>query len=129
MSIQPTKLERHSDNELLIELADGQYLLYTYQQLRDAYPCATCRTIPVLANGHGDGACQGVLWGTFGSERPLKTGEKDADSRIDRPLQGLSKSTDRACGRNKSPSGKSRFKSAPSTDTMPRNTQFLTSSF
>ena len=43
MNIQPTKLERRGDRELLIEWSDGQRLVYTYQQLRDACPCATCR--------------------------------------------------------------------------------------
>lgn len=39
---QPTQLGLR-DDKLLIEWSDGQRRQYTFRQLRDACPCATCR--------------------------------------------------------------------------------------
>jgi len=39
----PTKLERLGDRELLIEWSDGERRRYTFRELRDRCPCATCR--------------------------------------------------------------------------------------
>jgi DUF971 family protein len=43
MNPQPTKLARAGENKLLIEWSDGQRREYTFRELRDACPCATCR--------------------------------------------------------------------------------------
>jgi DUF971 family protein len=43
MNPQPTKLARADGNKLLIEWSDGQRREYTFKELRDACPCATCR--------------------------------------------------------------------------------------
>ncbi len=43
MNVYPTKLQRTGENRLLIEWSDGQKREYTFRQLRDACPCATCR--------------------------------------------------------------------------------------
>jgi DUF971 family protein len=39
----PTRLERKADARLLIEFSDGSRREYTFRELRDACPCATCR--------------------------------------------------------------------------------------
>jgi DUF971 family protein len=39
----PTKLQRQDNSKLLIEFSDGARREYTYRELRDACPCATCR--------------------------------------------------------------------------------------
>lgn len=43
MEVKPTKIERAGENALLIGWNDGQDHVYTFRQLRDACPCATCR--------------------------------------------------------------------------------------
>lgn len=43
MAVYPTKLERLSDRQLLIEWSDGQRRQYAARELRDQCPCATCR--------------------------------------------------------------------------------------
>jgi DUF971 family protein len=43
MNPQPTKLYRSSDRSLAIEWSDGQRREYSFQELRNACPCATCR--------------------------------------------------------------------------------------
>ncbi|MCC7083941.1 MAG: DUF971 domain-containing protein [Pirellulales bacterium] len=43
MNPHSTKLARASDHSLSIEWNDGQRRQYTFQELRSACPCATCR--------------------------------------------------------------------------------------
>jgi DUF971 family protein len=43
MSVQPTQLERAGDDRLRITWSDGQLREYTFRELRDKCPCATCR--------------------------------------------------------------------------------------
>lgn len=43
MQPQPTKLARTSDHSLTIEWSDGERRQYTFSELRNACPCATCR--------------------------------------------------------------------------------------
>jgi len=43
MEVQPAKLSLTSDSELAIDWSDGQRRLYSFRELRDACPCATCR--------------------------------------------------------------------------------------
>jgi DUF971 family protein len=43
MQLQPTKLSRSDDHSLVIEWSDGQRRQYTFRELRDACPCASCR--------------------------------------------------------------------------------------
>ena len=43
MNIRPTKLELTGDSRLQIEWSDGVVREYTFRELRDACPCATCR--------------------------------------------------------------------------------------
>jgi DUF971 family protein len=43
MNPQPTKLEITADNRLRITWSDKQVRDYTFLELRDACPCATCR--------------------------------------------------------------------------------------
>ena len=43
MSAQPAKLELRGENRLWIEWSDAQQREYTFGELRDACPCATCR--------------------------------------------------------------------------------------
>lgn len=43
MELKPTKIERSGENALMIEWNDGQNHVYTFRQLRDVCPCATCR--------------------------------------------------------------------------------------
>lgn len=43
MTVRPTKLERNEGNKLTIHWSDGQQRQYSYRELRDACPCATCR--------------------------------------------------------------------------------------
>ena len=43
MDLQPTKLELRSENRLLIVWSDGQHREITFNALRKACPCATCR--------------------------------------------------------------------------------------
>jgi DUF971 family protein len=43
MTAQPTKLARFGEKNLLIEWSDGQRREYSFRELRDACPCATCR--------------------------------------------------------------------------------------
>lgn len=43
MTILPTKLELVGDDQLLIGWSDGQQRRYSFRELRDACPCATCR--------------------------------------------------------------------------------------
>jgi DUF971 family protein len=43
MMPQPTKLARAEGNKLVIDWSDGQRREYTFKELRDACPCATCR--------------------------------------------------------------------------------------
>jgi len=39
----PTGLEKRADQKLLISWSDGTRREYTFRELRDACPCATCR--------------------------------------------------------------------------------------
>ena len=43
MKIQPTKIELTPENRLRITWNDGQIRQYTFRELRDNCPCATCR--------------------------------------------------------------------------------------
>jgi DUF971 family protein len=43
MAAQPTKLELTPGNRLRIAWSDGQVREYSFRQLRDSCPCATCR--------------------------------------------------------------------------------------
>lgn len=43
MSPQPTRLSLTKDDRLLIEWSDGSRRYYTFRELRDHCPCATCR--------------------------------------------------------------------------------------
>ena len=43
MNVYPTKLELAGEDRLLIHWSDGQKRQYTFRQLRDACPCASCR--------------------------------------------------------------------------------------
>lgn len=43
MNVQPTRLELTDDNRLRIAWSDGQVRDYTFRELRDKCPCATCR--------------------------------------------------------------------------------------
>lgn len=42
-SVQPVGLSLAGDNRLLIQWSDGQTREYSFRELRDACPCATCR--------------------------------------------------------------------------------------
>jgi DUF971 family protein len=41
--LSPTKLELTDDDHLAIDWNDGQRRVYTFSELREACPCATCR--------------------------------------------------------------------------------------
>jgi DUF971 family protein len=41
--LRPTKLELASSNRLMIDWSDGERREYTFRELRDRCPCATCR--------------------------------------------------------------------------------------
>ena len=43
MDPKPTKIEFSGDNAIQMEWSDDQTQVYTFRQLRDACPCATCR--------------------------------------------------------------------------------------
>ena len=43
MSAYPTKLAKSGDHRLLIEWSDGQQRSYSFAELRDKCPCASCR--------------------------------------------------------------------------------------
>jgi DUF971 family protein len=43
MSLQPIKLARSGENAIAIDWSDGQRRRYSFHELRDACPCATCR--------------------------------------------------------------------------------------
>ena len=43
MNLYPTKLELAGENRLQIAWSDSQTREYTFRQLRDNCPCATCR--------------------------------------------------------------------------------------
>lgn len=43
MEVYPTGLEKSGDGELLIAWSDGEKRRYSYRELRDVCPCATCR--------------------------------------------------------------------------------------
>ena len=43
MTVQPTKLELTPNNRLRTTWSDGQVREYTFRELRDSCPCATCR--------------------------------------------------------------------------------------
>jgi DUF971 family protein len=49
MNALPTKIERQSDEELLISWSDGMTRLYRADQLRSQCPCATCRENRTIA--------------------------------------------------------------------------------
>lgn len=40
---RPTNLALSGENELLIEWSDGQRRVYSFRELRERCPCATCR--------------------------------------------------------------------------------------
>jgi len=53
MDIHPIRLERQAGGPLLIEWSDGQRRSYTYREIQDNCPCATCRekrTKPAVQN-------------------------------------------------------------------------------
>jgi DUF971 family protein len=43
MDVQPAKLSLTGDDHLAIDWSDGQRRIYSFRELRDACPCATCR--------------------------------------------------------------------------------------
>ena len=43
MSRHPTDLKIVDENKLLIVWSDGQHRRYSFRELRDSCPCATCR--------------------------------------------------------------------------------------
>ncbi len=43
MTSTPTKLARSGENAIVIEWSDGARREYSFRELRDACPCATCR--------------------------------------------------------------------------------------
>jgi DUF971 family protein len=43
MHVHPTRLERQGSGRLLIEWSDGQRRIYTYREIQENCPCATCR--------------------------------------------------------------------------------------
>ena len=43
MNVYPTELERLDPGQLRITWSDGQRRVYTFEQLRQKCPCATCR--------------------------------------------------------------------------------------
>ena len=43
MNTRPTDLQIVEDNALIIKWNDGQQRRYSFRELRDACPCATCR--------------------------------------------------------------------------------------
>jgi DUF971 family protein len=43
MNERPTQLQRVGENRLHITWSDGQRRSYTFRELRDRCPCATCR--------------------------------------------------------------------------------------
>ncbi len=43
MPVHPNKLSRSGDHSLLIEWSDGARRQYSFQELRAACPCASCR--------------------------------------------------------------------------------------
>ncbi len=43
MSLYPTEMKFVDDGHLQIDWNDGQCRVYSFKQLRDACPCATCR--------------------------------------------------------------------------------------
>ncbi len=43
MSLQPVKLARADEKSIMIDWSDGQRRQYSFRELRDACPCATCR--------------------------------------------------------------------------------------
>jgi len=43
MSVYPTKLAKRGDGRLLIEWSDGEQRSYSFSELRDNCPCASCR--------------------------------------------------------------------------------------
>jgi DUF971 family protein len=43
MEARPTNLSLSGERELQIEWSDGQQRLYTFRELRDNCPCASCR--------------------------------------------------------------------------------------
>lgn len=42
-SVVPVALRREGADQLVIDWSDGQHTTYTWRQLRDACPCASCR--------------------------------------------------------------------------------------
>ncbi len=42
MDVQPTELKRVEEGRLQIEWSDGQRREYTFRELRDGCPCASC---------------------------------------------------------------------------------------
>jgi DUF971 family protein len=43
MNVWPTQLKLAAENQLLITWSDGQQRRYSFRELRDKCPCATCR--------------------------------------------------------------------------------------
>ena len=42
-TVYPTKLEREGERHLVITWSDGERRRYSFRELRDSCPCATCR--------------------------------------------------------------------------------------
>jgi DUF971 family protein len=43
MTLHPLKLARSDNNAIVIDWSDGQRRQYSFHELRDACPCASCR--------------------------------------------------------------------------------------
>ena len=41
--VKPTNLRKEGDDHLIIEWSDGKVLRYSWQELRKACPCASCK--------------------------------------------------------------------------------------
>lgn len=61
MNVQPTALSLTADNRLSIEWSDGQTRQYTFKELRDNCPCATCREKRGMPPEPPKGSGQGMM--------------------------------------------------------------------
>jgi DUF971 family protein len=61
VNVQPTKLFLTDDNRLAIEWSDGQTRKYTFKELRDNCPCATCREKRGMPPDPAKGSGQGMM--------------------------------------------------------------------
>ncbi len=76
MDVQPTRLALSGQDRLLIEWSDGQKREYTFTQLRNNCPCATCREKrsqpPEAAAPKSTGGLIGLPVLSAAEARPLK---------------------------------------------------------